>query len=80
VAHPELGALLAGAAVVLVELALVVLLLRRVAVLAARPRLPEADRPPAGLGRLVPVGPQLDEECRAGLRALESWLAAQRRR
>ena len=43
------------------------------------PSLPEADRPPSGLGRLVPVGAQVDQEVRRGLVALESWLAAQRR-
>ncbi len=45
----------------------------------APPRLPEPDRPPSGLGRLVPVGAQVDQEVRRGLTALESWLAAQRR-
>ena len=44
-----------------------------------RPPLPEADRAPSGLGRLVPVGSQVDQEVRRGLVALESWLAAQRR-
>ena len=43
------------------------------------PSLPDEDRPPAGLGRLVPVGAQVDDECRRGLVALESWLLAHRR-
>ena len=64
----------------LAEAAVVGLLVRRVAVSTARPWLPEADRPPAGLGRLVPVGRQLEQECAAGLLVLERWLAAQRRR
>lgn len=46
----------------------------------ARPALPDEDCPPPGLGRLVPVGGQLDQECRAGLAALELWLATCRRR
>jgi hypothetical protein len=44
-----------------------------------RPELPADDRPPAGLGRLVPVGPQVEQETRRGLLALELWLAARRR-
>jgi hypothetical protein len=40
----------------------------------ARPALPEDDCPPPGLGRLVPVGRQVDHECRKGLAALEMWL------
>jgi hypothetical protein len=46
----------------------------------ARRPLPEDDCPPPGLSRLVPVGPQVDQECRAGLAALELWLATRRRR
>ena len=34
---------------------------------AARPLLPAADRPPSGLGRLIPVGAQVEDECRRGL-------------
>lgn len=45
----------------------------------AAPVLPEPDLAPAGLGRLVPVGAQVDTEVRHGLVALETWLAAQRR-
>jgi hypothetical protein len=37
--------------------------------------LPEDDRAPAGLGRLVPVGAQLEQEVRAGRAALELWLS-----
>ena len=40
----------------------------------ARPALPEEDCPPPGLGRLVPVGRQVEQECRKGLLALEMWL------
>lgn len=43
-----------------------------------RPQLPDADCPPAGLSRLVPVGRQVDVECRNGLDALELWLATRR--
>lgn len=46
----------------------------------ARPALPEEDRAPAGLGRLVPVGSQIEQECRRGVVALELWLVASRRR
>lgn len=68
-------------------LMLVVLGLAAVAALSAhvarqlapvRPVLPEADRPPAGLGRLVPVGRQVEQECRTGLMALELWLRTSR--
>lgn len=45
-----------------------------------RPSLPQDDRPPAGLSRLVPVGRQVDQECRTGLQALELWLATRRAR
>ncbi|GAC1440957.1 MAG: hypothetical protein NVSMB55_07470 [Mycobacteriales bacterium] len=45
---------------------------------AARPLLPEQDRPPAGLGRLVPVGAQVEEEYRRGVAALEHWLLSHR--
>lgn len=43
-----------------------------------RPALPEDDCPPPGLGRLVPVGRQVDLECRTGFAALELWLATRR--
>jgi hypothetical protein len=45
----------------------------------ALPALPDEDQPPAGLGRLVPVGRQVDDEYRRGLAALESWLLQNRR-
>jgi hypothetical protein len=45
-----------------------------------RPSLPEDDCPPPGLSRLVPVGRQVDQECRSGLQALELWLATRRSR
>ena len=44
-----------------------------------RPELPQDDRPPAGLTRLVPVGAQVDQESRRGLDALELWLVTRRR-
>jgi hypothetical protein len=44
-----------------------------------RPSLPEEDCPPAGLGRLVPFGGQIDVECHRGVVALELWLASHRR-
>lgn len=43
-----------------------------------RPSLPADDCPPPGLSRLVPVGRQVDQECRSGLDALELWLATRR--
>ena len=43
-----------------------------------RPQLPNDDCPPPGLSRLVPVGSQVDLECRTGLDALEMWLATRR--
>lgn len=46
----------------------------------SRPTLPADDCPPPGLGRLVPVGRQVDQECRSGLAALELWLATRRAR
>ena len=45
---------------------------------SSRPYLPVDDRPPAGLGRLVPVGAQVEDECRRGLVALEHWLLSRR--
>jgi hypothetical protein len=46
-----------------------------------RPILPAEDRPPAGLGRLVPVGAaQVEQEARRGVVTLELWLTAHRRR
>lgn len=46
----------------------------------ALPVLPAEDRPPAGLGRFVSVGPQVETECRRGFDALEMWLATRHRR
>ncbi|MCW2613648.1 MAG: hypothetical protein JWN08_642 [Frankiales bacterium] len=43
-----------------------------------RPCLPADDQPPAGLGRLVPVGRQVDADVRAGLHALDLWLRTAR--
>jgi len=42
----------------------------------ARPSLPDDDCPPPGLSRLLPVGGQVDSECRRGLDALELWMRA----
>ena len=44
----------------------------------ARPTLPDDDCPPPGLSRLIPVGRQVDQECRTGLTALEMWLRTAR--
>lgn len=74
-AHTDLVLLL----VVLGLAGLVVLAVRLAHDLApARPTLPDEDCPPPGLGRLVPVGGQVDQECRHGLAALESWLVTRR--
>lgn len=51
----------------------------RLLLVGPRPELPAEDRPPAGLGRLVPVGAGVDRESRQGITALELWLAAHRR-
>ena len=40
------------------------------------PTLPDEDCPPPGLSRLLPVGLQVDLECRRGLEALERWMRA----
>jgi hypothetical protein len=40
----------------------------------ALPTLPDEDCPPPGLSRLLPVGRQVDFECRRGLDALERWM------
>ena len=44
----------------------------------SRPSLPDDDCPPPGLSRLLPVGRQVDLECRTGLAALEMWLRTSR--
>jgi hypothetical protein len=59
-------------------LGLVALVARQLA--PARPLLPADDRPPPGLGRLVPVGRQVDQECRRGFAALELWMSGHRPR
>ena len=46
----------------------------------ALPALPDEDCAPDGLGRLVPVGAQVEQEVRRGVVALELWLVAHRRR
>ena len=45
----------------------------------ARPALPAADRPPAGLAPLVPSPRRVDEEVARGLRELQLWLASPER-
>ena len=58
-----------------VSIGAVLLGLRRlVEALWPLPPLPVDDQPPSGLGRLVPVGRQVDDECRRGIAALEHWL------
>lgn len=49
------------------------------ALVSSRPPLPSDDWPPAGLGRLVPVGAQIEQECRRGVVTMELWLTARRR-
>jgi hypothetical protein len=58
--------------------AVLIALQRALTARQARPWLPHEDRPPAGLGRLVPVGAQVEEECRRGVVALEHWLLSRR--
>ena len=43
-----------------------------------RPTLPPEDRAPDGLGRLVPVGAQVDVEYRRGIAALDLFLRGRR--
>jgi hypothetical protein len=70
-----IAAILAAAVVV----AMLLIALRRVLdTRQSRPHLPADDRPPAGLGRLVPVGAQVEDECRRGTAALEHWLLSHR--
>ena len=65
-------------AVAIVTATLLVALRRLLDDRSARPYLPADDRPPAGLGRLVPVGAQVEDECRRGMAALEHWLLSRR--
>jgi hypothetical protein len=58
--------------------AVLIALQRALTARQARPWLPDDDRPPAGLGRLIPVGTQIEEECRRGVAALEHWLLSHR--
>ena len=70
---------MAGIIVAAVVIATLLIALRRLLEeRSARPLLPVDDRPPAGLGRLVPVGAQVEDECRRGMAALESWLLSRR--
>jgi hypothetical protein len=70
--------MLAIVAVAIVAATLLIALRRLLELRQARPWLPVEDRPPAGLGRLVPVGAQVDDECRRGTAALEQWLLSHR--
>jgi hypothetical protein len=65
-------------AAAIVVATLLLALRRALDVRHARPLLPVEDRPPAGLGRLVPVGAQVDDESRRGMAAIESWLLSRR--
>ena len=70
---------MAGIIVAAIVIATLLIALRRLLEeRQARPYLPVEDRPPAGLGRLIPVGAQVEDECRRGMAALESWLLARR--
>lgn len=76
--HPDLLAV-AGILLAAIGLATVLLGLQRLLDFRrARPLLPADDRPPAGLGRLIPVGAQVEEEYRRGVVALEHWLLSHR--
>jgi hypothetical protein len=69
----------AGIVVVAIVVATLLIALRRVLDdRSARPFLPVEDRPPAGLGRLVPMGAQVEDEYRRGVVALEHWLLSRR--
>jgi hypothetical protein len=74
----NVGAMAAIMVAAIVVAALLITLRRALDARQARPRLPAADRPPAGLGRLVPVGAQVEDECRRGTAALEHWLLSHR--
>ena len=70
---------MAGIIVAAIVIATLLIALRRLLEeRSARPLLPVEDRPPAGLGRLIPVGAQVEDECRRGMAALESWLLSRR--
>jgi len=70
---------MAGIMVAAIVIATLLIALRRLLEeRSARPLLPVEDRPPAGLGRLIPVGAQVEDECRRGMAALESWLLSRR--
>lgn len=69
----------AGIMVTAFVLATVLITLRRTfEARLARPHLPPEDRPPAGLSRLVPIGAQVEVECRRGVVAIEHWLLSRR--
>jgi heme A synthase len=75
-ANVEAMAVIVVAAIVVATL--LITLRRGLDARLARPHLPADDRPPAGLGRLVPVGAQVEDECRRGMAALEHWLLSHR--
>jgi hypothetical protein len=69
----------AGILVAAIGLTVLLLIVQRIIELRqARPLLPAEDRAPAGLGRLVPVGGQIEDEYRRGVVALEHWLLSHR--
>jgi hypothetical protein len=69
----------AGILVAAIGLATVLMGVQRILQLrSSRPLLPAEDRPPEGLGRLIPVGAQVEEEYRRGVIALEHWLLSHR--
>jgi hypothetical protein len=74
----DVGTMLVIVAAAIVVATLLLALRRTADARQARPLLPLEDRPPAGLGRLVPVGAQVEDECRRGMAALESWLLSRR--
>jgi hypothetical protein len=72
---PAMAVIVAAAIVVA---ALLIGLRRLLDERSARPHLPVEDLPPAGLGRLVPVGAQIEDESRRGMTAIEQWLLSRR--
>jgi membrane protein implicated in regulation of membrane protease activity len=74
----DLTTMLAIVVAALVVATLLIALRRWLDARQARPHLPVDDRPPAGLGRLVPVGAQVEDESRRGMAALENWLLSRR--
>lgn len=73
------GLATAGILVAAIGLTVVLMVVQRLVQLRqSRPLMPAEDCAPAGLGRLVPVGGQIEEEYRRGVVALEHWLLSHR--